>query len=127
MSRSRAAIQVNLWSGTRYILAIFVALLLIYLVAPVFIVIPMAMSPGRYMVFPPPSLSFRWFEEFFSSHAWLSATFLSIRVALLATLIATALGTVAAFGIVGPRFRGKNLVYVDHTEGCSAPKPDASR
>lgn len=111
MSRGRAGNRVIPRHPGRPLLSIFAAIILFFLVAPVFIVFPMALSPGRYMVFPPPSFSFRWFQEFFSSNAWLSATFLSLRVSLLATLIATALGTIAAFGIARAQFPGKDLLY----------------
>ena len=63
------------------------------------------------MVFPPPSLSLQWYEEYFTSEAWISGSLLSLQVALGSMIIATTLGTLAAFAIVRARFPGKDLLY----------------
>ena len=53
-----------------------------YLVAPIVVVFPLAFSSGRYLEFPPPGLSTRWFENFLSSERWTSAAATSITVAI---------------------------------------------
>jgi putative spermidine/putrescine transport system permease protein len=70
----------------------------------------MSFSSGRTLAFPPPGLSFRWYEELFGDPAWRLATETSIEVALLTALVATALGTPAAFALVRGRFRGRALL-----------------
>lgn len=89
----------------------YVGLIIAYLILPVFIVFPMSVSPSRFMVFPPAEISWQWYREFFTSSAWLGSTRMSFQVGISASLIATALGTLAAFGIVRATFRGKSLLY----------------
>lgn len=78
------------WS--RVILGLFSALVLLYLVAPVAIVIPMSFSAAKYLSFPPPGLSLQWYENFFTRADWTSATIQSIRVAFTVMVLATVLG-----------------------------------
>lgn len=111
MSRNEKRFRTNPWTVGGVLLRVLVGILLFYLLAPIFIVFPMSLSPGRYMVFPPTGVSFQWFQTYFSSDAWISASLLSIQVALLSTAIATTLGTLAAFAIVRSRFPGKELLY----------------
>jgi len=62
-------------------------------------VIPMSFSDSSYLEFPPQQWSLRWYREYFGSAQWMSATWTSLQAALLTTLIATPLGTLAAYGI----------------------------
>src|SRR5215510_11052443 len=58
--------------------------------------------------FPPPGLTFRWFEVAFArADIWQSLT-LSLAVAACATAIAMVLGTLAAFALARSTFRGRD-------------------
>jgi putative spermidine/putrescine transport system permease protein len=94
----------------RRLLGVFCGGVVVFLVAPTLVLIPMSFSSGRTLAFPPPGLSFRWYEELFGDPAWRLATETSIEVALLTALVATALGTPAAFALVRGRFRGRALL-----------------
>lgn len=83
-----------------YVLAL---LILVFLVAPVFIVIPMSFSDSRYLRFPPEGFSLRWYESYFTSIEWVGATLTSLKVAVLVTLVATPLGLAAAYGLARSR------------------------
>jgi len=82
------------------VLATFNSLILLFLLAPVGIVIPMAFNSSPYLQFPPTSFSMRLFRSFFTDPAWTSAALRSLEVALAATAIALALGVPAAMGLV---------------------------
>ena len=47
---------------------------LVFLVLPIFIVVPMSFSASRFLAFPPPSWSLRWYAEYFGSAEWMLAT-----------------------------------------------------
>ncbi|MET4323755.1 ABC transporter permease subunit [Bradyrhizobium sp. RT5a] len=78
------------------ILASFLAVLLLL---PVLIVAYLSFSASSYFVFPLPGYSLRNYEAFLSDTLWLRATFTSIRIALMAVAMATALGAMLAFGL----------------------------
>jgi putative spermidine/putrescine transport system permease protein len=103
--RSRRAIP---WA--RIVLGIFSALVILYLVAPVLIVIPMSFSAAKYLSFPPPGLSLQWYENFFARSDWTSATIQSIRVAFMVMVLSTVLGVAASLALVRASFPGKEIV-----------------
>lgn len=80
-----------------------------FLVAPTLIIVPMSLSSGSRLQFPPPGFSTRWYEHFFQDPRWTSATVDSLQVALLTVVFATALGTVTALGLTRGRYPGRSL------------------
>ncbi len=89
---------------------VLASIVLFYLIFPIFVIIPVSFSAAKYLTFPPPGLSLRWYANFFGRPDWRSAAWLSIWVACSVTLLACALGTPAAFGLVRGRFRGKRMI-----------------
>ncbi len=86
---------------------LFAALVLLFLLAPLLVVVPLSVSSAPSMTLPIPGLSWRWYEDFFTGARWLLAARNSLLVGTLTTLVATPLGTLAAIGIAigAPRAR----------------------
>ncbi|WP_407049848.1 ABC transporter permease [Methyloraptor flagellatus] len=76
-----------------------VTLILIWLILPVLIVVPMSFSGARFLAFPPPSWSLRWYEAYLGDPAWMQATRVSLTVAVVSAVLATAMGTAAAYAL----------------------------
>jgi putative spermidine/putrescine transport system permease protein len=74
-----------------------------FLVAPIIMLFPLSVEPGSILRFPPSGFSLRWYAAYLGSNEWIASTLLSLEIALLATLLATPLGTAAAIGLL----RGK--------------------
>ncbi len=89
---------------------IFTTLVFIFLIAPIFVVVPLSLTAGQLLVFPLPGLSLQWYREFFTSPLWTGALANSVFVALVTTVAATTLGTTAALGLHGARFRFKPIL-----------------
>ena len=96
--------------GVAAIMALAGALLL-FLIAPVIIILIVSFSGAHYLSFPPPYLSLRWYQRFLGTPSWRQAIGVSTQVALLTMLFATALGLLAALALVRGRFRGKGVIY----------------
>ena len=92
------------------LLCVVVALVLTYLVVPSLIVIVMSFSGGLFLEFPPRAVSFRWHETYWASQAWRDATFRSVKIGVLVTVLATAIGTMASLALVRPAWRGRSLL-----------------
>lgn len=88
------------------------ALALAFLALPTLIVVPMSFSGAQYLEFPPREWSLRWYANYFSSSSWMQATATSFKAAFLTALVATPLGTLAAYGISISRFRFARAIYV---------------
>jgi len=84
---------------------------LLFLIAPVIIILIVSFSGADYLSFPPPYLSLRWYQRFLGTPSWRQAIVVSTQVAVLTMLFATALGLLAALALVRGRFRGKGVIY----------------
>jgi putative spermidine/putrescine transport system permease protein len=99
---SRTAGRILLWATALLVIA--------YLCLPSFFVIPVSFTAGRFIEFPPEGFSLRWYETYLGSSAWVNATVRSLLVAFLTGLLATALGTAAAFVLVRQRLVGRGAI-----------------
>jgi putative spermidine/putrescine transport system permease protein len=96
--------------GTVAVLGIAAAVL-VFLIAPVVIIMIVSFSGADYLSFPPPSLSLRWYQRFLGAASWRRAIGVSTQVAILTMIFATILGLAAALALVRGTFRGKGIVY----------------
>jgi putative spermidine/putrescine transport system permease protein len=99
-------------SPGRIAFAVFCTLVLLYLILPVLIIVPMSFSGARFLTFPPPSLSLRWYQEYVGNPAWMQATRVTLTVAGLTVLIATPVGVAAAYAIANSSLRIMRLVHL---------------
>jgi putative spermidine/putrescine transport system permease protein len=79
--------------------AVIVSVVLLFLAAPILIVVIVSFSSANYLSFPPPALSLRWYRVYFGSSEWLVPTGLSLGIAAFVVVLSTILGTLAALGI----------------------------
>lgn len=79
--------------------AVLIALYL-FLLAPIVIVVIAAFNSGEYLRFPPEGFSLRWFDNFLNSEPFVDAFLFSLRLAVIVTILATVIGTAAAFYVV---------------------------
>jgi len=93
----------------RWVLRVFCTLVLLFLIAPVLVVIPLSFNAEPYFTFTPGMLeldpnaySLRWYEQVIFSEQWQRAAFNTLVIGLAATALATLLGTLAALGLSSP-------------------------
>jgi putative spermidine/putrescine transport system permease protein len=89
----------NKMSLSRFTFCAMVALILIFSILPLLVIVPVSFSDARFLTFPPPGYSLRWYDAFFSNPAWLDAAKTSLIVSTLTVLIATPLGVAASYAI----------------------------
>lgn len=108
----RAATETQITHGRRLWLYAVAGLILLFLILPSLIVMPLSFSADRYLTFPPSGWSTRWYEAYFGAIEWWDATRTSFIAAFLTTLVATALGTLAAYGLHTSGSRWSRALYV---------------
>jgi putative spermidine/putrescine transport system permease protein len=110
----------GLYAGTAergwfYLFRVYGLIVLFFLVTPLIVIIPLSFNASPYFTFThemltldPHGFSTQWYQKFFTDADWLRAVKNSFIIAPVATLIATALGTLAALGLTRPHmpFRG---------------------
>jgi putative spermidine/putrescine transport system permease protein len=82
----------------------------IFLMLPLLVVFPISLSSAAYMQFPPPGLSWQWYERFLDDPQWVDATVRSLYVGVATAILALALGVPLAFSLVRGKFPGRWLV-----------------
>ncbi|SER45987.1 putative spermidine/putrescine transport system permease protein [Vreelandella subterranea] len=89
-----------------YIFLGICGLVFLFLVGPLLIIIPLSFNAEPYftfskemVTFDPAGYSLRWYQDFFTSSAWLNAIKNSFIIGIASTFLATVLGTVAALGL----------------------------
>ena len=110
LDASASATQIT--HRARLWLYVVAALVLAFLVVPTLLVVPMSFSGAQYLEFPPRQWSLRWYENYFASASWMQATATSFKAAALTAVVATPLGTMAAYGLAASRFRAARAVHV---------------
>lgn len=96
---------------------LFCTLVFLFLIAPILIIVPLSFNATPYFTFTegmlnldPDAYSVRWYADMFTNSQWLSALKNSTLIAVCATLVATALGTLAAMGLAANNVPFRNTI-----------------
>src|ERR1700682_1014755 len=87
----------------RFLLWIFCGLALLFLVAPILVVLPLSFNVEPYFSFPMPGMSVRWYAAVVHSPSWQKALQNSLLIGAVTMILATMLGTLAALGLTRAR------------------------
>jgi len=99
------------WNGASFGQKLAAAAGLVFLHAPVWVIVLYAFTTeDRTYQFPPPGLTLHWFEVAFAREDIWAAMRLSLMVAAVATALAILLGTLAAFAMARRQFPGKESI-----------------
>lgn len=81
----------------------------LFLIAPLIVIIPLSFNSLPYFTFTEEMLalereafSLRWYQDFWSRDVWRQSILNSLFIAVCSTVLATALGTIAALGLSRP-------------------------
>ena len=94
----------------RWVLAAVSALTALFLLLPIVFIAALSFGDSRWLIFPPPGWTTRWYSELLSDDRWLMAALTSAKIAALVTVLSVALGLLASFALVRGTFRGKALL-----------------
>jgi putative spermidine/putrescine transport system permease protein len=107
MGSARRKIQAG-WG--RAGLWVFSGLVIIFLVAPILVVVLVSFNDTTFLEFPPVRWSLRWYGTLLRSREWREAIWLSLWVAGAVAAVALMLGVPAAYALARGRFLGMRLL-----------------
>lgn len=100
-----------------YTFRIVCGLILLFLIAPILVVMPLSFNAEPYfsftqgmLTFDPDAYSMRWYEDILNNSQWLHSAKNSVIIAFFATIIATSLGTLAALGLSRPEMPYRGVI-----------------
>src|SRR5262249_14625016 len=97
----------SVWQALRLAVT---ALLLVFLVAPMIIVVIISFSSAPFLTFPPPGFSMQWYRNLFADGAWADSLTTSVEIVIPTGVLAMTIGTAAALGLARGRIPGKNVI-----------------
>jgi putative spermidine/putrescine transport system permease protein len=92
------------------ILAIINSFIVLFLLAPIIVVVATAFTTTAYPLFPPQGFTLRWFERFLTMTEFTDAVQRSAVLALASTAIASVLGTFSALALTRWRGPGRQAI-----------------
>ncbi len=94
----------------RWVLSGLCAVLALFLLLPILFIVALSFGDSRWLIFPPPGWTLKWYGELFADPRWLQAAFTSAKIATIVMLLSVALGLLASFALVRGRFRGRAVL-----------------
>lgn len=76
-----------------------ITLLVIFLIAPLAVVVLMSFTNQLYLAFPPTELVWRWYRALWNEPRWLHAAWNSIEIGVLTAILSIVLGTLSALAV----------------------------
>jgi putative spermidine/putrescine transport system permease protein len=101
---------VVLSSVSRWLLRLAAIVVLLFIYVPLALVLLNSFSSSTTFAWPPPSFTLRWWQVAATNEGVLVAAWTSVQVAVVATVIAVVLGTLASMALVRYEFFGKETV-----------------
>lgn len=98
-------------------IALYACLVLVFLIMPILVIAPLSFNAQPYFSFTqgmlrldPDAYSLKWYREIFDNPNWMLAVRNSFFIGIVATLLAVALGTLAAVGMTSPYMPARRLI-----------------
>lgn len=91
-------------------LVVACAAIYLFLMLPLLVVFPISLSSAPYLQFPPPGLSWQWYERFLDDPQWIDATVRSLQIGVATATLALVLGVPLSFALARGRFPGRQLL-----------------
>lgn len=88
----------------------FSFLVVAILLAPILISVAMSFTTSDTLAFPPVGFSLQWYQAVINGPKWQDRLPVSLTVAVISSLLATSIGTLASFALVRSKIRGGNLI-----------------
>ncbi|RVK24273.1 ABC transporter permease subunit [Sinorhizobium meliloti] len=105
--------------GTRLILTrnerwlwTYTIVILVFLTAPLAVIVILSFSSSSFVVFPPPGFSLRWWEKLANATDWHRSFFFSFQLGLAAAFLSTIIGTMGAFWLVRTKLHLKRMLFL---------------
>jgi putative spermidine/putrescine transport system permease protein len=97
-------------SRGRALLWAFGSLVIVFLLAPILVIIVVSFNHSALFSFPPTAWSLRWYEALWTSRSWREAGALSLWLALAVTAASLLLGVPAAYALARSQWRGRRFI-----------------
>ncbi|ENN84932.1 binding protein-protein-dependent transport system inner membrane component [Rhizobium freirei PRF 81] len=82
----------------------------LFLILPIAFIAALSFGSSQWLIFPPPSWTFKWYQELFADPRWLYSALTSLEIAAVVTVLSVIIGFLAAFGLNRGTFFGREAL-----------------
>jgi putative spermidine/putrescine transport system permease protein len=94
----------------RWILGAIALLACLFLLMPIVFIVALSFGNSRWLQFPPPGWTLKWYQELLSDTRWIEAAWTSAKIGVLVTVLSVVLGGLAAMALTRWQFRGREVM-----------------
>lgn len=100
----------NKLGAWKWVLSGICALMGLFLLLPILFIVALSFGSSRWLIFPPPGWTLKWYEELFADPRWLGAALTSAKIGVIVMVLSVALGLLASLALVRGKFRGRAVL-----------------
>lgn len=100
----------NKLGAWKWVLSGICALMALFLLLPILFIVALSFGSSRWLIFPPPGWTLKWYEELFADPRWLGAALTSAKIGVIIMVLSVALGLLASLALVRGKFRGRAVL-----------------
>ena len=93
------------WTLSDILLRLTVLLIIIFILAPLLVIIGASFTETGHLIFPPRGFTLDWYRNYFNDYGWMEATRISLYMAFVSMLCSMVIGTITAYSIDRSRRR----------------------
>lgn len=94
----------------RWVLMAICAVMSLFLLLPILFIVALSFGSSRWLIFPPPGWTLKWYEELFADPRWIGAALTSAKIGVIVMVISVVLGLLASLALVRGTFRGRAVL-----------------
>ena len=100
----------NKLGAWRWILGAICTAMALFLLLPIVFIVALSFGSSRWLIFPPPGWTLKWYEDLFADPRWIEAALTSAKIGLIVMVLSVVLGLLASFALVRGTFRGQAVL-----------------
>lgn len=100
----------NKLGAWRWLLGGICAAMALFLLLPIVFIVALSFGSSRWLIFPPPGWTLKWYEDLFADPRWIEAALTSAKIGLIVMVLSVVLGLLASFALVRGTFRGRAVL-----------------
>lgn len=100
----------NKLGAWKWVLSGICALMALFLLLPILFIVALSFGSSRWLIFPPPEWTLKWYAELFADPRWLGAAFTSAKIGLIVMALSVVVGLFASLALVRGKFRGRAVL-----------------
>lgn len=100
----------NKLGAWKWVLSAICAVMSLFLLLPILFIVALSFGNSRWLIFPPPGWTLKWYEELFADPRWIGAALTSAKIGVIVMVISVALGLLASLALVRGSFKGREVL-----------------